>query len=59
MHGKCALGSAAKTSPWFLLCVSPIGASTGPTHWKHRKERGMEERKSAGSEDEKTQRKAR
>ena len=40
MHGKCALGSAAKTSPWFLLCVSPIGASTGPTHWKHRKERG-------------------
>ena len=40
MHVKCALGSAAKTWPWFLLCVSPIRASTGPTHGKHRKERG-------------------
>ena len=40
MHVKCTLGSAAKTGPWFHLCVSPIGASTGPPHWKHRKDRG-------------------
>ena len=40
MPVRCVLEPAAKTWRWSLLCVSPAGASTEPTYWKHRTQRG-------------------